>query len=159
MATAVLAFGAGLVLWTLIPLAFGWSPSLVLTGSMTPSVRPGDVVVCSPIRRHTIKIGYVVRFQDPAEPQRFLLHRIARENDDGTLTTKGDANRDADSMPVTRAAVTGLGRLRVPFVGLPSLWWRDGEHERVLLFLAGLFGLIALAAYGWERPIRPAPVS
>jgi signal peptidase len=156
VATVGLAFGGGLLLWTLIPVLFGWSPTLVLTGSMTPSIRPGDVVVCSPVEGGQVRAGRVVRFRDPAQPGRYLLHRIARENSDGTLTTKGDANASADSTPVTRGAVTGLGRLRVPYVGLPSLWWREGQRVRAVVFVVTLFGLLGLAVYGWDRPIRSA---
>jgi signal peptidase len=145
-----LAAAAGLLLWTLIPLVFGWSSSVVVSGSMRPAIGPGDVVVTAPVRPEQIRVGHVVRFQDPGNPDRHLLHRIVRVAEDGRLVTKGDANHTPDSNEVPFDAVDGIGRLRVPYVGLPVLWWMNRQFLRVAVFLVVLVVLCVLAPIGWQ---------
>jgi signal peptidase len=154
LAAAILMFLAGLMMWTLLPLAFGWSSSVVMTGSMAPAIEPGDVVVTSPPRAGMSPLGQVVRFRDPAQPGRFLLHRIVAVTDDGGLTSKGDANPTADSTPVPPANVMGYGRLRVPWVGRPVLWLRAGAYGKLGVLCLGLLGLCAAAGHSRLRPYQ-----
>jgi signal peptidase len=128
--------------WTILPLAAGWSPSVVVTGSMEPSIAPGDIVVTAPIKTSALKVGYVIRFKDPSHTHPYLLHRIAEIRDDGNLITKGDANRSKDSTPVPPENVTGVARLRVPMIGLPAVWLRNRQFLQLGLTLAA----VALAA-------------
>ncbi len=130
--------------WTLLPFAVGWSPSVVLTGSMLPSVRPGDIVVTAPIDTARLQLGHVIRFVDPARPSRYLLHRISRTQDNGTFITRGDANGNDDSTPVPTGNVTGVARLRVPLVGLPVVWLREGEYVALGLAAVGVLGTMHL---------------
>jgi signal peptidase len=157
LAVAVLVLLASLIVWTLIPMTFGWSSSVVLTGSMRPAVAEGDVIVSAPVKGGQVRAGYVVRFQDPAEPGRYLLHRIVAVEADGYLISKGDANQSADSTPVPPQSVTGMARLRVPWVGLPNKWLHDGDYTEFGLFCAALVILCALVPVGWNR--APAPSS
>jgi signal peptidase len=144
-----------LFIWTVLPFAVGWSPSVVLTGSMEPSIAPGDIVVTAPIEPDALKLGYVIRFKDPSHSHPYLLHRIIEINPDGTLKTKGDANQSADSTPVPRENVTGVARLRVPVIGLPAVWLRNGQFLQLGLALLAvalaarvLTGMRALVASG-----------
>jgi signal peptidase len=121
-----------------IPARAGWSSSVVVSGSMSPIVEAGDVVVTSPVTESRMRPGLVIRFHDPRRPGRYVLHRIVRVGDDGQLVTKGDANRIADVTPVPKGTVTGVWRLRVPYLGLPVLWWIRGQHLRSALTAAAL---------------------
>ncbi|AEV82818.1 Signal peptidase complex catalytic subunit SEC11C [Actinoplanes sp. SE50] len=152
-ATGLLAAGGVLLLSTLIPPLFGWSSSVVMSGSMCPAIQPGDVVVTSPPAPRDIRAGFVVRFHDPSRPRRPILHRILTIDEHGMLVTKGDANRVVDSAPVPRSAVTGLGRLRVPYVGLPVLWWVRRDYLRLIVTGLVLLVLCALTSVG--RTARP----
>ena len=70
--TVLLAALVALGLFALAPAAFGWIPTVVTTGSMTPAIRPGDVVVAAPLRASgaaTVRPGSVVLAEDPAKPQ------------------------------------------------------------------------------------------
>ena len=152
VAVALLAAAGGLLLWTLVPMLFGWSSSVVVSGSMHPAVEAGDVVVTAPVPAARIRAGYVIRFRDPSRPGRAVLHRIVRIDERGRLVTKGDANRVEDAVPVPVGAVTGRGRLRVPYIGLPALWWIRHEYLKVLVTFVALAGLCALAWTG-RRPV------
>ena len=138
VACTVLVSVAGLLLWSTAPLAVGWRSSAVVSGSMTPHLRIGDVVVTSPVDGAQVVPGQVVLFPDPSGVPRTLVHRIASVDSEGRLITRGDANGSADSTPLPRSAVEGLGRLRVPFVGLPRVWWQTRDLPR----LAGLTVLL-----------------
>jgi signal peptidase len=129
----------------IVPVLFGWSSSIVLTGSMRPAVEPGDVVIIAPPRPDRIRDGSVIRFHPPGRPGRAVLHRIVRVTGDGLLITKGDANAVADRTPVPSEAVTGVGRLRVPYIGLPVVWWVEGRHPWLFPATAALTALVALA--------------
>ena len=50
VATSWLLVVCSLVVWSLAPVVLGWKPSLVLTGSMWPRIKPGDVVLVEPGR-------------------------------------------------------------------------------------------------------------
>jgi signal peptidase I len=141
---------------TLLPLLFGWQPFVIITGSMEPGISAGDVVLVSPDPVIDDTLGRVISFEDPARPGHVLTHRVAAINDDGTLTTKGDANPTADNVPVPQEMVTGMGRLLVQFVGLPVVWVRSADWLPLLLHLALLVGAIAATALDYEPDLRPA---
>ncbi|GAA4984066.1 signal peptidase I [Kineococcus glutinatus] len=141
VATAVLCTLSGLVLWSVLPTAVGWRTSAIVSGSMAPHLAVGDVVITSPVAVDALRPGMVVRFPDPTGAPRAIVHRVVRADAGGTLVTKGDANQSEDSTPVQRDAVTGVGRLRVPLVGLPTVWVREGRFAPV----AAVTGLLALS--------------
>jgi signal peptidase I len=135
----LVVLAASLLFWALVPAAAGWHASVVLSGSMQPRIAPGDVVLASHSRTPP-RVGQVIVFADPAHRGRTLVHRVVERRPDGTLTTRGDANRSADSTPVPPANVRGVARLRIPFVGLPAYWLSTGAWW---LLLASLVVLVA----------------
>ncbi|WP_109602449.1 signal peptidase I [Actinoplanes xinjiangensis] len=134
-----------------VPPRFGWSSSVVISGSMSPVVEAGDVVVTSPLPENRMRAGHVIRFHDPRRPGRYVLHRIVGATGDGRLVTKGDANRVVDAAPVPKGTVTGVWRLRVPYLGLPVLWWIRGEYPMVALTV---LGLLVTLGWWWSRSRR-----
>jgi len=114
-----------LTLFVVVPALAGWSSVAIVSDSMAPSIRSGDVVVAAPHDGIGLGPGSVVVFQDPAGDG-LITHRITAVNEDGTYQTKGDANRVNDSTPLTPDQVVGVGKILVPLVGLPSIWvWTD----------------------------------
>ena len=141
----------GLLLAALVMAQFGWSSSVVVGGSMRPAVQPGDVVITAPMSPGQVRPGHVVRFRPPDGRGRQILHRVAGFTPDGLLVTKGDANTRQDAVPVPTGSVTGTGRLRVPYAGLPVLWFVEGRHPHVL---ATVLVVVALGAAVWLRSRR-----
>lgn len=133
----------GLLALTLVPAALGWRSDVVLSGSMRPALDPGDVVVSSPVAVGEVEAGDVVIVTSAARPGRTLVHRVDSVRSDGTLVTRGDANRVTDSTTVAPDDVLGAGRLRVPVLGMASVWL----HEQRLLPLAA--AVIAVGAATW----------
>ncbi len=138
LARAVVVLLASLTLWSVAPLALGWSPELIMTGSMRPSILPGDVVLSRPVDPSALALRQVLTVDDPDHAGRTRTHRLHAFRADGTLELKGDANPQPDSSTVARTAVHGVGTLRVPFVGLPVLWLRTGAWARLALTMLAL---------------------
>lgn len=145
LAAGTLAALVGLFAWSVLPLLAGYDATVVLSGSMAPAISPGDVVLTLPVDSEDVRPGWVVRFADPDFPDRTLLHRVSTVADDGTVVTRGDANALEDSTPMTASEITGLARIRVPYIGMLVMWRDTGEHRRLALGLVGLVSLTALA--------------
>lgn len=119
----------GLLFWSHAPVVLGWQPRVVLSGSMGPVIRVGDVVLLAPVPADDpLPVGRVVLVTDPSRSSGTYLHRVVRHTPDGALVTRGDANASEDHPAVERSRVQGQMRLLVPRVGLPAIWWRDGRY-------------------------------
>jgi signal peptidase I len=123
----------------IVPSLGSWNAYLVRSGSMAPSINAGDVVIAAPLPGSaSVPEGRVMVFVDPATTtpgDRLLVHRVLTRNDDGRYITAGDANRQWDQVPVDRSAIIGQARLRVPWIGLPIVWWQCGAYVSLLVWL------------------------
>ncbi|MFE4367471.1 signal peptidase I [Streptomyces sp. NPDC056835] len=146
----------GLLVWAHVPvMALGWTAGVVQSGSMRPALMPGDVVLYQPTPHdRTPAVGRIVLVQDPTRPNHLLTHRVHRVLPNNDLITKGDANSAPDSSPVRRAALKGVARLRVPWIGLPVQLWRARQPVPGTIVLLGLAILLALAAMPLRRGQR-----
>ena len=122
----------------------GWRATTVVSGSMAPAIDAGDVVLAARAAPGDLEPGRVVVFRDPAGAG-LVTHRLESRNGDGTWTTKGDANRRADSTPLVPSAIVGVGRAVVPAVGQPVAWRRTGRAVWAAAALL-LFALFAWAS-------------
>src|SRR5215218_1555744 len=96
VAVAIVAF-AGLAVG---PHVFGYRTLTMLTGSMSPAIDPGDVVVATPVATSEVTEGMVITYHIPVEDHHLVTHRVVsvEHGADGAVTvqTKGDANDGAD---------------------------------------------------------------
>ena len=122
----------------------GWRATTVVSGSMAPAIAPGDVVLAARPSPGDLEPGRVVVFHDPAG-EGLVTHRLESSNGDGTWTTKGDANRRADSTPLLPSAIVGVGRAVVPVVGQPVAWQRAGREAWTVVALL-VFTVLAWAS-------------
>ena len=152
VARGLVATLLGLAFWAVAPLVVGWQPTTTVSGSMMPRIEVGDVVISKPVPETDLRVGQVLLMDDPDQAGHLRFHRFAEPGDDGMLVTKGDANPQADSTPVARDAVHGVGVLRVPWVGLPVTWAREGDVARLVLLAASIAVLMALATL--DGPLR-----
>lgn len=155
-ARACLTLVAALLAWSVLPLAVGWTPQVILSGSMEPRIHTGDVVVTKSIPEGALAKGQVVTVTDPDHPGRTRTHRVLRRDADGALILRGDANQAADSSPILARDVHGVGVLRVPYVGRPVFWL--AERNWLALGATGLvLGWCVVTAFGGSRRSEDEP--
>lgn len=129
----------GLLMWTLLPLVAGYSPNVVTSDSMAPTIRAGDVVLTRSIERRDVRPGQVVLLDD-ADRDEPLLHRV-RRIEGGEVVTQGDANPTPDAAPSGPVEVMGVGEVLVPGIGRAALLLHD--HTQVAVVVSGLAAVVA----------------
>ncbi|WP_213816917.1 signal peptidase I [Glaciihabitans sp. dw_435] len=144
-----------IVALVLVPRITGATPYTVLTGSMTPVMPPGTMVVVRPVDFGSIRVGDVVTYQIESGQPAVVTHRVVAINissQNTTLTTRGDANPVADAKPVMEAQVRGTVWYWVPMVGYLTSMASGGDRQ-VLAQIAG-GALIAYALFVLIAAIR-----
>jgi signal peptidase len=131
---------------------------VVLSGSMSPAIDPGDVVVVDRTDPSTIDEGDVITFVrgDSETPTTHRVVGVRGSNGRFTFETKGDANEDPDPQPVPESSVLGRVVLTIPYIG-HVIRFANTAVGGILLFALPL-GLLAvteiralLQAYPTER--------
>ena len=120
----------------------GWQSRVVISGSMLPTIRPGDVALVGAATPGpgTLPPGRIVLVRDPTRSTGYYLHRV-RGYDAHRKDRHPRRREPVDDYPaVDPAQVVGQLRLVVPLVGLPMLWWQQHEWVR----------LGALAGVSWS---------
>jgi signal peptidase len=118
---------------------------VILSGSMEPTVSPGDVVIVD--ASASVGVGDVITFDDGnAIP---TTHRVV-DVVDGQYVTQGDANENADAQPVPPDAVLGRVTLSIPLIGHVILWVNTPTGY-VSLVVLPLVLLLATELYSWAR--------
>lgn len=154
---AVSAFVLTVLLAAVLPLAFGARSMVVQSGSMTPAIRTGDVVVVDPIAPATAEVGDIVTFEAPNGSGDLLVHRvrsIAREGDRVAVVTQGDANTTRERWTVPVDGTIGSVAYRVPMLGFATGWINSAAGRVGLIIVPALLLAASLLAGIW-RP-RPA---
>ena len=93
---------------------------IVLTGSMEPTIKPGDVVLLAPPTRITPKIGDVVAYtarRFDGTPVGIFTHRIIGGDSIQGFVVKGDNNPAPDVQHPKFADVSGIVFFTIPFIG------------------------------------------
>jgi signal peptidase len=150
---AYLSSVGGLLWWSHAPMLVGWQPKVVLTGSMLPVIRPGDVALVGPANPRDqllLPPGRIVLVEDRGRESGTYLHRVVRYEDNGFLVTKGDANPTEDHPSVDPARVRGQVRMLVPAIGRPVVWVHDHRYTTLGVSLGLTWAAMAftLAARG-----------
>lgn len=115
--------------------ALGFKLDVVRSGSMSPTIGAGDLVVTTPTSPEELKVGDVACFQ-VADGLRVCHRIIAVDTANSTFTTKGDANEDVDPSPVAYENILGRVALSIPMVG------------HVVCFMQGPLGLMVILMSG-----------
>lgn len=96
-------------------------PLIVLTDSMYPDIKSGDLIICHTEDPEAIKEGDVIAFFDPAgNGTSIVTHSVAEVTEvDGQTAwiTRGIANNTNDVMPVPAENLVGVYQTRIPGLG------------------------------------------
>jgi signal peptidase len=102
-----------------VPTFLGYAPMIVLTDSMYPEIKSGDLIIIKTVDVEQLQAGDVISFFDPdSTGTSVVTHRIVRiEKENGlTFITKGDAN-NAEDTPLPAANVVGIYKALIPGAG------------------------------------------
>ena len=105
-----------------VPGVGGVVPLVVLTDSMYPEIKSGDLILCRRAEPESVKVGDVIDFFDPAgNGTTIVTHRVTAVTEtDGRFAwkTKGDANNVEDRLPVSQDKLVAVySGTRLPGLG------------------------------------------
>ena len=157
-ALTVVAIAGFVAVLVIIPRMQGGAALNVLTGSMTPTIPAGSIVVVTPIDPDAIKPGDVITYQMAPGVAEYVTHRVVRvqhKTQPKSFLTKGDANPGFDD-PVPAGAVRGKVTFNMPYVGTASEFVRSRAGLVTIAFVPVLLLLGALIK-NIVREIRKRP--
>ena len=102
----------------------------IATGSMSPTINRGDVVIIKKTKDYEkIENGKVIAYD---YHNHLIVHRLVNKvNVDGKyyFYSKGDANKDEDNYAIEEEMIVGTVSIKIPYLGLPTIWlnelWED----------------------------------
>ncbi len=104
-----------------VPSVGGYFPMIVLTDSMYPDIKSGDLIICHTIDAEAVREEDVISFFDPAgNGSSVVTHRVIEiVNEDGKLffKTKGDNNNTEDKALVPAENLVGIYQTRIAGAG------------------------------------------
>ena len=156
LSSVLLAAVVALILTLVVGMALGiWRFSVIDTGSMRPTLDPGDVAVLTSERSASLKRGQIVAFHPPGKPRLTVIHRVfslRRVRDGVIIRTKGDANNTLDPW---RARLIGKTvwreGLKVSKMGYLAVWSQQ-QAVRLSLLVAIVVLVVGMLLGGIWRP-------
>lgn len=104
-----------------VPSVGGYFPMIVLTDSMYPDIKSGDLIICHTVDAGNVKEEDVISFFDPAgNGSSVVTHRVVEiVNEEGKLffRTKGDHNNTEDKDLVPAENLVGIYKARIAGAG------------------------------------------
>lgn len=104
-----------------VPSVGGYLPMIVLTDSMLPEIKSGDLIICHTIDAEAVREKDVIAFFDPVgNGSSVVTHRVVEiVNEDGKLffRTKGDNNNVEDKALVPAENLVGIYKARIAGAG------------------------------------------
>ena len=163
--TVTLVVAALLFLFLAVgPRFLNYQTSTMLTGSMSPGINPGDVVVSVRTPVSELKVGDVITYSIPVDDHRIDTHRVTGINRDpaglASVTTKGDANPGPDpwTAVLTEDYVYTTAGV-VPYLGDGIRALRQPVVHTLLLYGAPALLVLVLLTSIWGKPAKPAELA
>lgn len=142
-----------------LALAAGLRPAVVKSGSMSPMLERGSLILVRPTPARALRVGQVITFADPRHDDgRTVTHRIVKitaSSRGPVFNTQGDANNGRDPWNMTISKQAGVLAHDLPKVGMVSFWVRSKIGYALLLGIPVLWLAIGALHRLWSTP---APV-
>lgn len=141
------------------PHVLGYRTETMLTASMAPQIKVGDVTVVTAVPVAQVVPGDVISYAIPIDDHRVVSHRVVSvtPNADGsyTLQTKGDANAANDPW-TARIVAPQVWQVRavVPKIGYAIRTLREPQVSQALRVIAPVFFVLVILTSIWRRPKR-----
>jgi signal peptidase len=156
----VIGFVLTILLFSVLPLAFGDRSLVVRSGSMTPAIDTGDVVVVRPIAPASARVGDIVTFDNHGKLTSHRVRATGRSGEDMLFTTQGDANTGQEHWKVPVNGRIGRVMYRVPKLGFVVVRVQSPTGRLVLIILPALLLACSVLRRIWRgEPRLDAPAS
>ena len=146
---------AGLVAITIGPRFLPYQALVVRSGSMAPTIPTGSVVFYRQVNASDVKVGQVIVFSKPGQPDERITHRVYKIGNGSTgkyFITKGDANGAPDDWRVPAVGKGWVARFHVPTLGYVLADMQLTTARLLLLLIpAVLLGVITLVEIWRDR--------
>ncbi|MHB1594981.1 MAG: signal peptidase I [Streptosporangiaceae bacterium] len=132
-----------------------WQIRPVLSGSMSPTLPVGGVVVTERVPLTDLGVGTIAVFHPPFQPTITYVHRIISiRHSHGRLLirTKGDANIYPDPWTLSvRGRWAYVVRDSLPWVGYAAVWIHSAQGRALSLLASGLLASVLVGLVMLER--------
>lgn len=109
----------------LISCQFRFGILVIGSKSMTGTINVGDAIIYERYEEQDLKIGQVIVFDYNGIQTIHRVVDITNVNGVNRYYTKGDANKKLDDGFITDKNIKGLIKLKIKYIGYPTLWVRD----------------------------------
>ena len=96
---------------------------------MTGTLNKGDAIIFEEYKNQELEEGRVIIFDYNGMQTIHRIEKIIKVNGEYHYYTKGDANKKADEGYRTQNDISGVVRIRVKYLGYPTLWIRSLFNE------------------------------
>jgi signal peptidase len=131
----------------------GYRAYVIHTGSMEPTLMPGDLIIDRPADGH-YHVGDVITFRHGPTAD-LVTHRLVGSTPEG-VHTKGDANRTADVWTIPETYVEGVVRWHVPGLGFAVVFLKQPTGLLSVILMLGALALLWRLFFPTEQP-EPEP--
>lgn len=150
--------GFGIYVWNAqmvgntIPMPLGFGLAEVMSDSMYPTIKTGDVIMVVP--QDEYEVDDIVAFKDSIG---IVTHRIIEENDDGTFVTKGDFKGNTkDDVPLRREYI--IGKVVKTFAGFGAFVSIMQSPAIIIMFVI-IIGLLLFLSTKKEKEAEEEDIS
>jgi signal peptidase len=148
-----LAMAACLVVFSFAPIFFGYHTFVMDSGTMSPAIRPGALLLERSIPPSQAKAGDVVTFRDPKDPSHLITSRVTETQvvaGVALFTTKGDAATASEEWSVSVGGRINRVSTHIARLGGLVAWLRTGTGLLVLALTPLAVMLLLLLTRGRE---------
>jgi signal peptidase len=122
-----------------ISYVMGYKPLTVLSGSMDPYIKAGDMIIVKRVNPENIKVNDVITYIK--DDNIFVTHRVVEKNikeERLAFRTKGDINNVEDKNLVFSEKVVGISVFKIPYGGYFMQFMRSKKVLILIFFIMAL---------------------
>ena len=145
-----------------IPDFFGYTPFIIVSGSMEPNIPVNDMIITKKIKSDDIKVGDIISYKDDTN-NIVITHRVVSIQEvEGVkyFETKGDNNKSADKGFVSYSQIKGKYLFKIPLIGKVINYVRDPRGMiLVILFIICIYILYDITVREYTKKKYKARIS
>ncbi len=136
----------------------GWSVGDVISGSMSPTMESGTLVISRQVAPEQLHVGDVIIFRPTGGEETNVIHRIVNIKNTYPLTfqTKGDAYKEIDAFTVPASNVVGKAEALIAYWGFFVAFLKTGYGLVLCLVLPALIVLWTCLRFMWREMMQTA---